>query len=109
MINAAIDIGTNTMLLLVAEVEPNSAGNKLQEIRTVLEDHIQFVRLGQGVNQNRRFLPEAEERSLKCFREFKVICDKNNVDNVFAIATSASRDAQNAVEFYKRAIERFCL
>lgn len=99
---AAIDIGTNTMLLLVARIEPPAAGSPLRRIGRVLEDHINFVRLGQGVHQNRRLAPEAMERALNCFREYRALCDKHDVDVIHACATSASRDSSNAREFYDR-------
>lgn len=105
MIDAAIDIGTNTMLLLVAEVAPPAKGESTRRIGRTLEDHIRFVRLGQGVHQNRRFAPEAMDRALKCFHEFKKLCDGAKADRVIAVATSASRDSTNAKEFYAKVKE----
>ncbi len=102
MIEAAIDIGTNTMLLLIAEMQPPKIGETSRQLGRVLEDHIRFVRLGQGVHQNRTFAPEAMERALACFHEFKTLCDKHKVSRVHACATSASRDSANAKEFYQR-------
>ena len=102
MIEAAIDIGTNTMLLLIADLSAPQAGQAVRQINKVLEDHIRFVRLGQGVHQNRVFAPEAMERAIKCFREFKILCDKHHVAKIHACATSASRDSANAKEFYDR-------
>jgi exopolyphosphatase/guanosine-5'-triphosphate,3'-diphosphate pyrophosphatase len=99
---AAIDIGTNTMLLLITDVEPASRPSHLRKIGQVYEDHIRFVRLGQGVHQNRAFAPEAMQRALTCFHDYRALCDKHKVDRVYAIATSASRDSQNATEFYNR-------
>ncbi|MBI3557034.1 MAG: Ppx/GppA family phosphatase [Deltaproteobacteria bacterium] len=102
MIEAAIDIGTNTMLLLIAEVSPSKNDQSNRQLGQVFEDHIRFVRLGQGVHQNRAFAPEAMERSIKCFREFKVLCDKHHVTAIHACATSASRDSANSKDFYDR-------
>src|SRR5438034_974264 len=102
MIEAAIDIGTNTMLLLVAQVSAPKAGESGRQIDKVVEDHIRFVRLGQGVHQNRFFAPEAMERAITCFREFKALCDRHHVSKIHACATSASRDSTNAKEFYER-------
>lgn len=102
MIEAAIDIGTNTMLLLIAEVAPSPKPGATRRLGKTLEDHIDFVRLGQGVHQNRAFVPEAMERALKCFQKYKKICDSQRVDKAYAVATSASRDSSNANEFYDR-------
>lgn len=102
MLEAAIDIGTNTMLLLIADVATPKSGEATRQIGQVFEDHINFVRLGQGVHQNRNFAPEAMERAIKTFREYKSLCDKHHVEKITAVATSASRDSSNAKEFYNR-------
>lgn len=102
-IEAAIDIGTNTMLILIVEVHPSpDARGGLRQIGKVLEDRIHFVRLGQGVHQNRQFASDAMERALKCFHEYKALCDKHRVATIRACATSASRDSSNAKAFYDR-------
>ncbi|MBI3544486.1 MAG: Ppx/GppA family phosphatase [Deltaproteobacteria bacterium] len=102
MLEAAIDIGTNTALILIADVSPPDKGGGTRKLGRVLEDHIRFVRLGQGVHQNRKFAPEAMERAVKCFREFKELCDRHSVPKIRACATSASRDAANSGELYDR-------
>ncbi|MEW6057263.1 MAG: hypothetical protein AB1540_11695 [Bdellovibrionota bacterium] len=102
MYEAAIDIGTNTMLMLVADISYEANSSRLRRIGEVVEDHIDFVRLGQGVHQNRSFAPEAMQRSLKCFHKYKEICERRKVSKVHAVATSASRDASNSKEFYDR-------
>lgn len=93
MIRAGIDIGTNTILLLVAEVQA-------EKIR-VIEDHVRVVRLGQGVDKNRAFLPEAMDRARACFREYAEILRKYPGIDIRAVATSGSRDAKNSVEFFE--------
>lgn len=98
MIRAGIDIGTNTILLLVAEVE----GGK---VTRVLEDHVRVVRLGQGVDKNRVFAPEAMERARACFRDYAEILKKYPGIPLRAAATSGSRDARNSAEFFSE-IER---
>ncbi len=97
MLRAGIDIGTNTILLLVADVE----NNHIQ----VLEDHVTVVRLGQGVDKNRAFLPEAMERAKACFQKYRAILDKYPGVDIRAVATSGSRDAKNSGEFFA-AIEK---
>jgi exopolyphosphatase/guanosine-5'-triphosphate,3'-diphosphate pyrophosphatase len=96
-LRAGIDIGTNTILLLVAEVEGNS-------VRPI-EDHVTVVRLGQGVDKNHAFHPEALERARRCFARYAEILKSYPGIDVRALATSGSRDAKNAPEFFA-SIER---
>ncbi len=93
MLRAGIDIGTNTILLLVAEVGPNG-------VEQVLEDEVRVVRLGQGVDKNRAFHPEALARARTCFQEYATILKKYPGAKVRAVATSGSRDAANADAFF---------
>lgn len=98
-VEAAIDIGTNTMLMLVAETQ--SDGRKRELVRTI-EDHIEFVRLGQGVHKARKFAPDAMDRALGAFYKYKEIAARRGVAKIHAVATSASRDSTNAAAFYDR-------
>lgn len=100
MLKAGIDIGTNTILLLVAEVE----GGK---VKKVLEDHVRVVRLGQGVDKNRVFHPEAMDRARACFRDYAEALKKYPGIRVHAVATSGSRDAKNSAEFFREIEESF--
>jgi exopolyphosphatase/guanosine-5'-triphosphate,3'-diphosphate pyrophosphatase len=90
---AAIDMGTNSFLCLIAEVE----NQKIE----IIEDHCKVVRLGEKVHQNRVFLPEALNRAKTCLTEFKKLIDKNKVDKIIATATSAARDVKNGNELKK--------
>lgn len=98
-LRAGIDIGTNTILLLVAEVN----GTDLR----VLEDHVRVVRLGQGVDQNRAFHPDALDRARACFADYRAILDKYPGVEIRAVATSGSRDAKNSAEFFREVGERY--
>lgn len=80
---AALDLGTNTFLLLVAEVENG-------RIQKVLHDEVRVVRLGQGVHQSRRFHPEALQRAEACFADYSKTIQKFQVEKTLACATSAS-------------------
>lgn len=93
MLRAGIDIGTNTILLLVAKIE---AGKPIE----VVEDHVRVVRLGQGVDKNREFHPEALARARACFSEYAQILKKYPGIDIRACATSGSRDARNSTEFF---------
>lgn len=99
---AAIDIGTNTILLLAAEVEENSASSLPRRIHKVLAEEIEYPRLGQGVHANRAFSDEAMARAFDVFRRYRKVCDELRIEKIHATATSASRDSRNAQDFYKK-------
>lgn len=88
---AALDLGTNTSLLLIAEPQ----GGSLR----VLCDEVRITRLGQDVQATKRLHPEALQRAEECFREFKSLIDRHRVDVVRAYTTSAARDAVNGQDF----------
>lgn len=91
---AAIDMGTNSFLCLIADVSDDGFLN-------VIEDHCKVVRLGEKVHQNRAFLPEALARAKNTLTEFRKRIDACNVDKVIATATSAARDAKNGGDLKK--------
>lgn len=94
---AAIDCGTNSVRLLVAEVDPAAPGG----FRTI-ERLMQITRLGQGVGKSGRLAPEAIERTLAVLREFRTVMDSLGVPagRVRITATSAARDAANRDDFF---------
>jgi len=94
---ATIDIGTNSVLLLVAESEGGA-------LRPVLE-RATVTRLGEGVDRNRRLLDAACERSLACLSEYAAALRELGVSRLAAVGTSAMRDAAGGQEFVARARE----
>jgi len=84
---AVIDCGTNSIRLLIAEI----SGSTIKEVIRTME----IVRLGQGVDENKAFHPDAINRTLLAVKSFKEIIDRNNVDKIRFCATSATRDASN--------------
>lgn len=92
---AAIDIGTNSVLLLIAEAQGS-------ELVPVLE-RSQITRLGQGVDATRALAPEAVRRTLACLEEYGAEIRAAGVDQVAAVGTSAMRDAEGGEEFRSRA------
>jgi len=82
---ATIDIGTNTVLLLIAEV--TTAG------LVAVVDRAEITRLGQGVDRARVLAPEAIERTLACLRDYAEEISKCGADRVDVVGTSAMRDA----------------
>jgi len=92
MRRAVIDLGSNTLLLLITEPGPTG------ELRAVL-DWCRFGRLGQGLDRTKRLAPEAIARSLDICREFRAALDAHAVTRLDVIATQALREATNAAEF----------
>ena len=92
---AAIDCGTNSIRLLVADGET-------QGERVILNDltrQMRIVRLGQGVDRTGRLAPEAIERTLAAVREYKRMIDNLGASDIRFVSTSAMRDAENRQEF----------
>ncbi|RNC85288.1 MAG: Ppx/GppA family phosphatase [Balneola sp.] len=90
---AAIDIGTNTVLLLVAILD----GNRIKVIR----EEQRIPRLGKGVDESGVLHQDSINRVLKVLREYKKIISEEypETDKVFVTATSAVRDAKNREPF----------
>src|SRR5919206_4427302 len=89
----AVDCGTNSIRLLVADVDPESG--QLVD----LDRQMRVVRLGEGVDRTGRIAPEALERTLTATRDYADRCTELGVERVRFVATSASRDAENRQEF----------
>ena len=97
---AAIDIGTNSARLLIADVD-DPAG----ELVTV-DRRMTITRLGQRVDDARRLAPEAIERTVAALASYRaVIDDVGGVTEIRATATSAARDAANRDDFFGPATE----
>jgi len=90
---AGIDCGTNSIRLLIADVDP--VAGRLEQVVRLME----VVRLGQGVDQTGQFAPEALERTLAQVRRFGRLCREHQVGAVRMVATSATRDAANRQVF----------
>ena len=84
---AAIDCGTNSIRLLIADID----GNNFREVHREME----IVRLGAGVDQNKAFDPAAIERTLAATQKFAGLIAAKGVQKVRLCATSATRDASN--------------
>jgi exopolyphosphatase/guanosine-5'-triphosphate,3'-diphosphate pyrophosphatase len=89
---AAIDIGTNTILLLIADLEADGSVS-------VIRDEQVIARLGKGVDANRFILPETFDKALRYLRDYQTIIDQANVDRFIACGTSFLRDSCNRDEF----------
>jgi exopolyphosphatase/guanosine-5'-triphosphate,3'-diphosphate pyrophosphatase len=93
---AAIDIGTNSILLLVAERRPDGS------ISPILET-VEITRLGAGVDASGNLRPDAISRSLDVLRGYAQTLRELAVDRRAAVGTSALRDAGNGTDFTKPA------
>jgi exopolyphosphatase/guanosine-5'-triphosphate,3'-diphosphate pyrophosphatase len=97
---AAVDIGTNSVRLLVAEVD----GTSPRDAKVVtLDRRMRITRLGQGVDKARALAPEAIERTVAVLREYRGALDEHGVTAVRATATSAARDSSNRDDFFTAA------
>jgi exopolyphosphatase/guanosine-5'-triphosphate,3'-diphosphate pyrophosphatase len=88
---AAVDIGTNSTRLLVADVE----GGSVQE----LDRRLQITRLGEGVDERRILLPQAIARVRNVLAEYRRAAEEAGAAHTLAFATSAVRDAENGEAF----------
>lgn len=98
---AAIDIGTNTVLLTIAE-RVSSGGDLTDRLKIVAERHA-ITRLGQGVDRLRTLQDAAISRTLSCLREYEDEMRRQHVTRVACVGTSALRDAAGGEAFVARA------
>ncbi|MFZ4238706.1 exopolyphosphatase [Streptomyces murinus] len=96
---AAIDCGTNSIRLLVADADP--ATGELVD----LDRRMTIVRLGQGVDRTGRLAPEALERTFAACREYAGIIKEHGAERLRFVATSASRDAENREDFVRGVLD----
>ncbi len=94
---AAIDCGTNSIRLLVADV--SVGGDGTTSLRDVHRE-MRIVRLGQGVDATGRLHPDALARTRAALADYTAICRRKGAERVRMVATSATRDASNRDEFF---------
>jgi exopolyphosphatase/guanosine-5'-triphosphate,3'-diphosphate pyrophosphatase len=97
---AAVDCGTNTIRLLVADLDPATGG------QVDVERELRYVRLGQGVDRTGQLAPEAVDRTLAAVNDYAARCRSHGVEQIRCGATSAVRDASNAEDFLAAMTER---
>ena len=94
---AAIDCGTNSIRLLVADVTAtDDGGHWLRDVHR----EMRVVRLGQGVDATGVLAPEALARTRAALLDYSAILRRKGTERVRMVATSASRDAANRDEFF---------
>jgi len=94
-----MDIGTNSVKLLVADVED-------QQIKKVLLDYPVITRLGEGIDKNHEILPEAMDRTLRVISDFQNRAKQLGVEDIIAISTSAMREAKNRDVFVQKVMDQ---
>jgi exopolyphosphatase / guanosine-5'-triphosphate,3'-diphosphate pyrophosphatase len=98
---AVIDMGTNTFHLLLVKISN-------QSFETIYKEKIP-VKLGQGgINQD-ILAPDALKRAFHTLKHFKNLIDGENIDQVFAFATSAVRNASNGIDFVREVKETLAI
>ncbi|RSS73403.1 Ppx/GppA phosphatase family protein [Streptomyces sp. WAC06614] len=96
---AAIDCGTNSIRLLVADCDPVTGEQR------DLDRRMTIVRLGQGVDRTGRLAPEALERTFAACRAYAAVIEELGAEKIRFVATSASRDAENREEFVRGVVD----
>jgi exopolyphosphatase/guanosine-5'-triphosphate,3'-diphosphate pyrophosphatase len=89
---AAIDIGTNSVHMIVVQVRPDLSFE-------VIDREKEMIRLGAGGLDGRALTPEAMHAALQVLSKFRRLAESHGVDEVIAVATSATREAENGGEF----------
>jgi exopolyphosphatase/guanosine-5'-triphosphate,3'-diphosphate pyrophosphatase len=93
----AIDCGTNSIRLLIADASDGQLADVHREMR--------IVRLGQGVDATGQFAPDALQRTRSALVEYAALCSAHGVDRLRMVATSATRDAGNREVFFAMTAE----
>jgi exopolyphosphatase/guanosine-5'-triphosphate,3'-diphosphate pyrophosphatase len=93
--SAFIDVGTNTLLCLIAELRDTGRFR-------VLDDLAEITRLGEGVDRTGEISAAGEQRSLEVLRFYRDRCKDLGVEEIIAVGTSALRDARNGADVCAR-------
>src|SRR5438105_8994834 len=96
---AAIDIGTNSIHMIVVQVRPDLSFE-------VIDREKEMVRLGAGGLDGRALTPEAMHAALQVLSKFRRLAEAHQVEHIVAVATSAVREAENGGEFLSTVAEK---
>lgn len=97
---AAIDIGTNSVLLLIVQPQPDRT-------LTVLADEAHITRIGEGIGTGKLLLPHAMARTLRVLEGYAARCQEHGVPHILAVGTAAFRHVTNAQVFLDE-VQRTC-
>ena len=88
---AAIDIGSNTIHIVVARSKPDDLD--------IVADEVELVRIGESVNANGKISTEKRDAAIATLRQYKELAQQHGAKEILAVATEAIRKASNSVEF----------
>ncbi|TYK49319.1 Ppx/GppA phosphatase family protein [Actinomadura decatromicini] len=106
---AAVDCGTNSVRLLIADIAPGEGGGTLTDV----ERRMEIVRLGEGVDRTGRLSPAALDRTFTAMRGYADLIERHGgrgrrgAIKTRVVATSATRDAENRADFVKGVVDIF--
>jgi exopolyphosphatase/guanosine-5'-triphosphate,3'-diphosphate pyrophosphatase len=92
---AALDVGSNSIRLLVAEYDPAAGLNVIDEVKDQ-------PRLARGLAESGRLDDEAIERAMQALGRMRSVCERRGVSRISAVATAAVREAENGPDFVRR-------
>src|SRR5262245_13903998 len=95
---AAIDIGTNSLHMIVVRVRPDFSFE-------IVDREKEMVRLGAGGLDGRALTPEAMRAALQVLSKFRRLAESHRVDRIIAVATSAVREAENGGAFLQAVVQ----
>ncbi len=97
---AAIDVGSNSLHMVIAEADPSGGF-------VVLDGEKDMVRLGAGTLSSGRISPTAARNAMEVLRDYKRLADSRSVDRIIGVATSAVREARNGEDLLDRIARQF--
>lgn len=95
---ATVDIGTNSMRLLIADYDKNIISNR--------EKYVQITKMGKDVDANRRISTESINRNTRALENFVNMAKEQHCEKIKVIGTSALRDSVNREEFVNEAMKK---
>ena len=92
---AIIDIGSNSMKMVLAEVKKGHSFNIIDELK-------ETVRLGEGMSIEKKLKQDRMDKAMQTLKMFKDLCDATNTEEIITVATAAVREAKNRQQFLER-------
>src|SRR5574340_937733 len=93
-VRAAIDIGSNTIHIVVARATPRTLD--------ILSDEVDLVRIGESVTANGQISQEKVDNALAVLKQYKALAEQHAAERIFVVATEAIRQASNSEGFIER-------
>src|SRR5207302_7961743 len=90
-IHAAIDIGSNTVHLVVAHCTPDDLD--------IIKDEVELVRIGESVTATGEISQQKRQQTIETLRKYKALAEQHGAGQILVVATEAIRQASNSSEF----------